>query len=177
MSEGLGETPPARLRSPPNACSPAPDARRGMTRESGAGCARMGETQRAALASSLANSAAREPGRGAEERGSRPGPGMEAGPVLAAHAPRRASRDTRGTHTARHGACAWGDEPGLPPGPRRSTMRSTSFRTAQLNQRASQMRHAPTTSEARLFELLRSGQLGVTFRRQVPVLGRYIADL
>jgi very-short-patch-repair endonuclease len=56
-------------------------------------------------------------------------------------------------------------------------MRSTSFRSAQLNQRASQMLHAPTTSEARLFELLRGGQLGVTFRRQVPLLGRYIADL
>jgi very-short-patch-repair endonuclease len=56
-------------------------------------------------------------------------------------------------------------------------MRSTSFRTSQLSQRASQMRHAPTTSEARLFELLRGGQLGVTFRRQVPVLGRYIVDL
>jgi very-short-patch-repair endonuclease len=39
------------------------------------------------------------------------------------------------------------------------------------------MLHAPTTSEARLFELLRGGQLGVTFRRQVPLLGRYIADL
>jgi very-short-patch-repair endonuclease len=56
-------------------------------------------------------------------------------------------------------------------------MRSTSFRTSQLDQRATQMRHAPTTSEARLFELVRGGQLGVTFRRQVPVLGRYIVDL
>jgi very-short-patch-repair endonuclease len=56
-------------------------------------------------------------------------------------------------------------------------MRSTSFRNSQLSQRASQMRHAPTTSEARLFELVRGGQLGVTFRRQVPVLGRYIVDL
>jgi crossover junction endodeoxyribonuclease RuvC len=56
-------------------------------------------------------------------------------------------------------------------------MRSTSFRTSQLSQRAIQMRHAPTTSEARLFELVRGGQLGVVFRRQVPVLGRYIVDL
>jgi very-short-patch-repair endonuclease len=28
-----------------------------------------------------------------------------------------------------------------------------------------------------LFEAVRGGRLGVTFRRQVPVLGRYIADL
>jgi very-short-patch-repair endonuclease len=38
------------------------------------------------------------------------------------------------------------------------------------------MRHAPTASEARLFEALRGGRLGVAFRRQVPVLGRFIAD-
>jgi very-short-patch-repair endonuclease len=38
------------------------------------------------------------------------------------------------------------------------------------------MRHAPTASEARLFEALRGGRLGVSFRRQVPVLGRFIAD-
>jgi very-short-patch-repair endonuclease len=40
-----------------------------------------------------------------------------------------------------------------------------------------QMRHAPTTSEARLFEWVRGKRLGVAFRRQVPVLGRYIVDL
>jgi very-short-patch-repair endonuclease len=39
------------------------------------------------------------------------------------------------------------------------------------------MRHAPTASEARLFEAIRGGRLGVTFRRQVPVLGRFIGDL
>jgi very-short-patch-repair endonuclease len=39
------------------------------------------------------------------------------------------------------------------------------------------MRHAPTTSEARLFEALRGGALGVSFRRQVPLLGRFIVDL
>ena len=32
-------------------------------------------------------------------------------------------------------------------------------------------------SEARLFEALRGSALGVTFRRQVPLLGRFIADL
>jgi very-short-patch-repair endonuclease len=39
------------------------------------------------------------------------------------------------------------------------------------------MRHAPTPSEARLFEALRGKRLGVSFKRQVPLLGRYIADL
>jgi len=37
------------------------------------------------------------------------------------------------------------------------------------------MRHVPTPSEARLWEALRGGQLGVLFRRQV-VLGECIAD-
>ena len=39
------------------------------------------------------------------------------------------------------------------------------------------MRRAPTSSEALLFEALRGGALGVSFRRQVPLLGRYIVDL
>ena len=39
------------------------------------------------------------------------------------------------------------------------------------------MRHEPTPSEALLFESVRGGRLGVAFRRQVPVLGKYIADL
>jgi very-short-patch-repair endonuclease len=46
-----------------------------------------------------------------------------------------------------------------------------------LEQRANQMRHAPTSSEARLFEAVRGGRLGVAFRRQVPLAGRFIADL
>jgi very-short-patch-repair endonuclease len=46
-----------------------------------------------------------------------------------------------------------------------------------LTERATAMRHAPTASEARLFDALRAGRLGVTFRRQVPVLGRFIVDL
>src|SRR6187549_245326 len=37
------------------------------------------------------------------------------------------------------------------------------------------MRQAPTDSEARVWRALRSSQLGVAFRRQVPVLG-FIAD-
>ena len=39
------------------------------------------------------------------------------------------------------------------------------------------MRHESTSSEARLFEALRGGRLGVTFRRQVPLLGRFSVDL
>jgi len=55
--------------------------------------------------------------------------------------------------------------------------RTDSHRSLVLDMRARQMRHAPTESEARLFEALRSGKLGVRFRRQVPVAGRSIADL
>ena len=39
------------------------------------------------------------------------------------------------------------------------------------------MRHASTPSEELLFRAVRGRQLGVVFRRQVPVAGRYIADL
>jgi len=57
------------------------------------------------------------------------------------------------------------------------TSRSTSRRHGILSERAALMRQAPTASEARLFEALRGGRLGVSFRRQVPLLGRFIADL
>ena len=40
---------------------------------------------------------------------------------------------------------------------------------------AHQMRQAPTDTEARLWRARRSSQLGVAFRRQVPLLG-FIAD-
>ena len=58
-------------------------------------------------------------------------------------------------------------------------MRSTrhNHRAQQLEERADRMRHEPTPSEALLFESVRGGRLGVAFRRQVPVLGKYIADL
>jgi very-short-patch-repair endonuclease len=46
-----------------------------------------------------------------------------------------------------------------------------------LQQRADNMRRAPTASEARLFEAIRGRRLGVSFRRQVPLAGRFIADL
>jgi very-short-patch-repair endonuclease len=50
-------------------------------------------------------------------------------------------------------------------------------RSQLLSERANHMRHDATPSEARLFEAVRGGKLGVAFRRQVPVLGRYIVDL
>jgi very-short-patch-repair endonuclease len=52
-----------------------------------------------------------------------------------------------------------------------------SRRQQVLEGRAAFMRGQPTASEARLFEAVRGGRLGVAFRRQVPLLGRYIADL
>ncbi len=57
------------------------------------------------------------------------------------------------------------------------TSPSSTRRHTLLALRASQMRHAPTASEARLFEALRGGRIGVAFRRQVPLLGRFIADV
>ncbi len=58
------------------------------------------------------------------------------------------------------------------PGPAR---RLSQHRVAQLAERAARMRHAPTPSEARLWEALRGGRLGVVFRRQF-VLGEHIVD-
>ena len=45
-----------------------------------------------------------------------------------------------------------------------------------LATRAREMRHAPTASEAALFEALRGRRLGVVVKRQVPI-DRYIVDL
>ena len=58
----------------------------------------------------------------------------------------------------------------------RSSSPPSARRDHLLALRSAQMRHAPTTTEARLFDALRAGQLGVTLRRQVPVLGRFIVD-
>ena len=49
-------------------------------------------------------------------------------------------------------------------------------REAVLAERAHAMRHAPTLSEAALWRLLSGGKLGVSFRRQVPLGGGYVAD-
>lgn len=45
-----------------------------------------------------------------------------------------------------------------------------------LAERARQNRFAPTAEEALLWRALKAGQLGVAFKRQVPLVGRYIAD-
>ena len=49
-------------------------------------------------------------------------------------------------------------------------------RTLQLRGRAAGMRDSGTASERALWQLLRGGQLGVAFRRQVPLLGFCIVD-
>lgn len=50
-----------------------------------------------------------------------------------------------------------------------------SNREVFLASHAHRLRQAPTDSEARLWRALRSSQLGVAFRRQVPLLG-FIVD-
>jgi Protein of unknown function (DUF559) len=47
---------------------------------------------------------------------------------------------------------------------------------ARLELFARQHRSRETESEAALWSALRAGQLGVSFRRQVPVAGLFIAD-
>ena len=49
-------------------------------------------------------------------------------------------------------------------------------RHALLAERARQHRFCPTAEEEILWRALRARQLGVAFRRQVPLLGRFIAD-
>jgi adenine-specific DNA-methyltransferase len=55
-------------------------------------------------------------------------------------------------------------------------MRCSKHRIQELEAHAAKMRRAPTVSEARLFEAMRGGRLGVGVRRQVPLAGRFIAD-
>ena len=54
-------------------------------------------------------------------------------------------------------------------------VRHSAHREAVLEDRAREMRVAPTASEALLWQGIRGRRLGVRFRRQV-VLGRYIVD-
>lgn len=49
-------------------------------------------------------------------------------------------------------------------------------RQAQLEQYAWRNRQAPTDTETALWAELRGRRLGVQFRRQVPLCGRYVAD-
>src|ERR1035441_1382409 len=55
--------------------------------------------------------------------------------------------------------------------------RVSEHRQQVLDERAAGMRRAATGSEERVCEAVRGGRLGVGFRRQVPLLGRIIADL
>jgi very-short-patch-repair endonuclease len=58
----------------------------------------------------------------------------------------------------------------------RSHHQQRQARSALLVSRARRMLHAPTASEAALWEALRGGALGVVFKRQAVLGGRYIAD-
>jgi very-short-patch-repair endonuclease len=48
--------------------------------------------------------------------------------------------------------------------------------TQLIADRARSNRHAPTAPEAKLWSELSARKLGVTFRRQVPIAHRFIAD-
>ena len=58
----------------------------------------------------------------------------------------------------------------------RARVRLSAHRRSVLEARACEMRHAATPSEALLFRALGGRQMGVLVRRQVPLLGWYIAD-
>jgi hypothetical protein len=84
---------------------------------------------------------------------------------------------------ARHRSCAQGAAPGgagheevtLSTTPHPSAPAASRPSAAQrlaLKQHARRMRHSPTASEWQLWQLLKGKQLGVAFRRQVPVGGK-----
>ena len=58
----------------------------------------------------------------------------------------------------------------------RSHNQQRQARSALLVSRARHMMHAPTPSEEALWQALRGGALGVAFKRQVVLSGRYIVD-
>jgi very-short-patch-repair endonuclease len=59
---------------------------------------------------------------------------------------------------------------------RRSCPKGSPVSPAVLAARAHAFRAAGTVSERRIWEAIRAKKLGVEFRRQVPVAGRYVAD-
>jgi very-short-patch-repair endonuclease len=99
--------------------------------------------------------------------------------VDSSHARGRTQRASAANHgMSRRGA-------GAPPAPMASMTRidnkplfrsNCTQRAALLEARARDMRHIPTSAEELLWQTLRARQLGVVFRRQVPLLGRFIAD-
>ena len=58
-----------------------------------------------------------------------------------------------------------------------ATHQLSSHRSALLAERARKMRCAPTRTEQILWQALSGNKLGVSFKRQVVVGGRYIVDL
>ena len=68
-----------------------------------------------------------------------------------------------------HGACAFG-------GMTRTDNKPSFHHAAVLAARARVMRASPTATEQLLWARIRARRLGVLFRRQVPLLGRFIAD-
>jgi len=58
----------------------------------------------------------------------------------------------------------------------RNQSRQQLKRQVLLTQRAHEMRHQPTPSEAALWAVISRSQLGVAFRRQVLIGNRYIVD-
>jgi very-short-patch-repair endonuclease len=58
----------------------------------------------------------------------------------------------------------------------RAQSRQQLKRQILLAERTHEMRHQPTRSESALWVALSRSQLGVAFRRQVPIGHRYIAD-
>ncbi len=59
---------------------------------------------------------------------------------------------------------------------RKHRLQHSAHRQTVLGDRAREMRLAPTSSEALLWQAIRARRLGVQFRRQVPLGERYIAD-
>jgi very-short-patch-repair endonuclease len=59
----------------------------------------------------------------------------------------------------------------------RSHHQQRQARSVLLVSRARHMLHAPTPSEEALWQALRGGALGVAFKRQIVLGGRYIVDL
>jgi very-short-patch-repair endonuclease len=59
----------------------------------------------------------------------------------------------------------------------RACPKGSAHRPSLLASRARSMRHNPTFPEERLFEAIKGRRLGVQFKRQVAIGGRFIVDL
>ena len=108
------------------------------------------------------------------------GPSKSAGLRFAAQHPRQPPvihdrRGSRLTRILRHGARSPADLLGAG-GLMRTRSRQQLERDILLSQRAHEMRSNATRSESALWAALSRVQLGVAFRRQVPIGNRYMAD-